>query len=381
MHSNGNTRRGEAIVAQDFDHEYDQATALLGEFGDYLESLLKILLKDGTIRVHGIGFRVKDKKSTQLKLARPRKQPGDASPRTMDTITDLLGLRIITLFTDDVDRVAELIIEQFAIDWQNSVDKRALLDPDRFGYLSLHYVAQLDLSHAGAPMCQRYGHIKFEIQIRSILQHAWAEIEHDLGYKTEAAVPYDARRQFSLLAGLLEMADGQFVTVRRDLGRHQDETRATIERGEPRAEVLIDQDSLAAFVQSSELVRRLDQYVASERNVAVQELPDNQFLGQRARQLSAVGFRSIEDLGDYLDANADLLARFARSWLTLALAAGADRVAWSRSGRVAVPIGITLYYAGWLRYAQDESNGKANEAGGQEYGSDLPLQALRNSLK
>jgi putative GTP pyrophosphokinase len=366
------------MVQPDFDHEYEQATKLLGAFGDYLESLLTILLENGSIRIHRIDSRVKGKNSTQLKLARPSKEPGAARPRSLDTITDLLGLRIITYFTDDVDRVAELIIGQFAIDWDNFVDKRALLDPDRFGYLSLHYIAQLDPSHTGTPEFQRYGHIKFEIQIRSILQHAWAEIEHDLGYKTQAAVPYAVRRQFSLLAGLLEVADRDFVTVRQELGKHQDETKATIEGGDPAGEILIDQDSLAAFVRSSRLVSRLDKLIARARHVTVQDEIDNQFLGQEARQLLVLGFRSIEELNGYLEQNTELLAAFTERWL--ALSGSADRV--GRSGqRVPVPIGIALYYACALRYAQDSENGKMPQPGqgDWEYNSALLRRALRES--
>lgn len=61
----------------------------------------------------------------------------------MSDIKDISGIRIITFFPDDVDAVAKLIQKEFAIDYSQSVDKRILLDPDRFGYLSLHYVAKL----------------------------------------------------------------------------------------------------------------------------------------------------------------------------------------------------------------------------------------------
>lgn len=366
------------MVQQDFDREYERAVNLLPEFGEYLGSLFKILLKDGTIQIHRIDYRVKGKKSTQLKLARPRKGPGDTGPRTLDTVTDLLGLRIITYFTEDVDRVADIITPQFTIDTTNSVDKRATLDPDRFGYLSLHYVAELNPSLTGLPEYQRYRGIKFEIQIRSILQHAWAEMQHDLGYKTEEAVPHAARRKFALAAGLLEVADDLFVNLRHELGRHQDETRATIGGGDSADPILIDQDSLAAFVQSSERVAQFDALIARARNVTVQDHIDPQFLGQQAGRLSALGFRSIEDLSSYLDQDAELLARFIEHWLELAYST--ERV--GPQGRVApaVPIGITLYYAGALRYAQDPDNGKAAGHGDWEYSSSLLRRALRAAM-
>ena len=53
-----------------------------------------------------------------------------------------------------------------------------------------------------------------------MLDHAWAEIEHDLGYKARDTVPAAARRRLSRLAGLLEMADQEFVAIRRDLDEY-----------------------------------------------------------------------------------------------------------------------------------------------------------------
>ena len=67
------------------------------------------------------------------------------------------------------------------------------------------------------PNIKSYKSVKFELQIRSILQHAWAEIEHDLGYKSESTVPRAARRRFSRLAGLLELADAEFQGIREQL--------------------------------------------------------------------------------------------------------------------------------------------------------------------
>lgn len=57
---------------------------------------------------------------------------------------------------------------------------------------------------------------KFEVQVRSILQHAWAEIEHDLGYKNDN-VPKNVLRDFSRISSLLEMADMEFIRVRENL--------------------------------------------------------------------------------------------------------------------------------------------------------------------
>ena len=71
--------------------------------------------------------------------------------------------------------------DQFYIDEKNSVDKRKALGDREFGYLSLHRIAMVSPQRGKLIEYLRFKDEPFEIQIRSILQHAWAEIEHDLG--------------------------------------------------------------------------------------------------------------------------------------------------------------------------------------------------------
>jgi putative GTP pyrophosphokinase len=264
----------------------------------------------------------------------------------------MLGVRIITYFRDEVDAVARVIEHEFTIDEANSVDKRMALDPDRFGYLSLHFVAQLNSNRVALTEYRQYDGIKFEIQIRSILQHAWAEIEHDLGYKSQAAVPRNIRRRFSRLAGLLEMADDEFVGIRRELAAHQADASATIGKGAWNIE--IDQDSLFAFTMASEEVGRIDRFIAKAMNDIMAQRADRSYIGQQAERLVALGFHLIEDLGSYVDEQSDLLKRFVQQRLLL--------IESPRRRRRTVPRGITFYYLGMLRYAQNLLAGTEEES-------------------
>jgi putative GTP pyrophosphokinase len=188
----------------DFDTSYDSAIIPIYSFGPIAEDLIRRLLKD-RVQFHSISHRIKSKPSTRQKLI-----TGASKYTGIQALTDLLGVRIITYYSDEVDAVATIVEKEFSVDKKNSVDKRALLDPDRFGYLSLHYIVQLRKDRSQLAEYASFSELKFEIQIRSILQHAWAEIEHDLGYKSEAAIPRDIQRRFSRLAGLLEVADDEF---------------------------------------------------------------------------------------------------------------------------------------------------------------------------
>ena len=208
---------------EDFDSDYDRAIVGMQAFGLKLEGLIQSTLEANGLQVPNVTSRVKSKASVRRKLERPDRE-GDIS-----SLTDILGIRIITYFRDDFDAAARLIEDEFLIDEERSVDKRAALDPDRFGYLSLHYIAQLNQNRSQLVEYSTYTGVMFEVQIRSILQHAWAEIEHDRGYKSEAEVPKVVRRRFSRLAGLLELADDEFLGLRDELAR--------LPRSRPRSEI------------------------------------------------------------------------------------------------------------------------------------------------
>lgn len=221
----------------DLDDEYAQAVASLQSIRLSLEGLIQVLLEGKGIRVHSVTSRIKSKSSVKRKLERY------AGKRALDSLTDLLGIRVITYFPDEVDAVAAVIEREFEVDNGNSVDKRAILDPDRFGYLSLHYVLQLSDRRSTLPEYQAFRHLKFELQIRSILQHTWAEIEHDLGYHSKAEVPAEARRRFARLAGLLELADSEFLGIREQLLQSDSLTSADAEEAEVYIAYLLRQPS------------------------------------------------------------------------------------------------------------------------------------------
>lgn len=202
------------------------AAELLNAYDDLapqLEALgiqLRAWLAEKTARlgVQGVDMRVKRRESLARKLARP-----DKVYERLDAVKDVLGFRVITLFEDQVDEVAALIQRELDVDWAHSVDKRALQEPSQFGYRSLHYVCRSpSMGDATSPVRGW----PVEIQIRSVLQHAWAEVEHDLGYKSEAQVPVPVRRRFARLAGLLELADAEFLALRKDMHRYEVELRS-----------------------------------------------------------------------------------------------------------------------------------------------------------
>jgi predicted RNase H-like nuclease/ppGpp synthetase/RelA/SpoT-type nucleotidyltranferase len=118
-------------------------------------------------------------------------------------ITDQIGIRVITYVRSDVSAVADVLGSQLTV-----LDDRDLgqetASEGRFGYASRH----LQVSRDGGPTAQ--------VQVRTVLQHAWAEFEHDIRYKGTVPEEHarDFDRRFTLAAGLLELADQEFTTIR-----------------------------------------------------------------------------------------------------------------------------------------------------------------------
>ena len=204
---------------------------------------------DQDLKLHSVTLRVKSRRSLARKLARP-----DRTYSQLWDVTDLVGLRVITYFEDGVDRVGQLIEARLPVDFHESIDKRRVRDASGFGYRSLHYVCRFPAGVRVLPAEARY-----EIQVRTMLEHAWAEIEHDLGYKSREAVPLAARRRLSRLAGLLELADQEFVAIRRDL---QDYEAGLPQRMARNADsVPLDQLSVANLLDEPE-TRAVDETIA-----------------------------------------------------------------------------------------------------------------------
>jgi GTP pyrophosphokinase len=213
-----------------------------------LHDELAAALAGRRVEVNFVTSRVKSPESLRKKIARP-----DKTYRRLWDVTDLVGLRVATYFEDSIEDVARLVEEIYRVDFGRSADKLRFTDHGKFGYRSLHYVCAPPASSPIDPEC------RFEIQVRTSLQHAWAEVEHDLGYKADGSVPEAIRRRLSRIASLLELADQEFVSIRHDLGRYRQAVRDALEH--PSRPLPLDAVALAALSQSP-AVQALDEALA-----------------------------------------------------------------------------------------------------------------------
>jgi ppGpp synthetase/RelA/SpoT-type nucleotidyltranferase len=221
---------------------------------------LKSTFAQAGLLVAAIEYRVKAEDSLAGKL-----ELKGGKYKSLADITDIIGLRVITFYTDDVDKVASAVERLFTVDWDNSVDKRKIHEIDSFGYLSLHYIC----SKEGFPY-------RFEIQMRTVLQHAWANMNHDTGYKSGVEVPKVYLRNLSRLAGMLELVDEQFSLIRSELTDYRRRVRALVASGNL-DDAPLDGDTFRSFLDLKPF-DALNRRIASVNQAEIQDVPLMPFL-------------------------------------------------------------------------------------------------------
>ena len=244
--------------------DYLRLLPQLQELKEIVHSMLVKKLSEQGVELNAIESRVKTENSLSGKLERK----GDKY-QSLEDITDLVGIRIITFYTDDVDKVAAIAKKLFIVDWNNSVDKRKAHALTSFGYNSLHFVCHLK---EDGPLSA----IPFEIQMRTALQHVWSAIEHDIGYKGAVQLPPEFRRQFSRLSGMLELVDDEFSRLRITMTEYRRQIQMLVKSGKL-DEVPLSADSFASFLELHPF-ERLNQRIAAVNQAEVFPASLMQFL-------------------------------------------------------------------------------------------------------
>lgn len=229
-----------------FARQYELKRPMYVEFTEKVKGLLQDILHIANVRYQVVEHRTKEVPSFREKITRANKQYSNP----LQEITDLSGLRIIVYYSDDVETVCKLIEREFNVDKNVSIDKGTLLQPNEFGYRSVHYIVSLSATRNKLPEWQSYKDLTAEIQVRTVLQHAWAAISHALQYKNEQDVPSIFRRRLSRLSGLLELSDEEFSDLRNDQKAFSKVVSAKIGKGNTALE--LNSITLAEYSKESE---------------------------------------------------------------------------------------------------------------------------------
>jgi ppGpp synthetase/RelA/SpoT-type nucleotidyltranferase len=205
-----------------------------------VEYILSAEITKKKIEIAQVTSRAKTLESFCEKLTRK------AYNNPFDEITDFSGVRVVYLYSNDKVQIENIIEKEF--DVVEKVDK-VLVDDNVFGYGALHYLVKIKNTHAGA----RYDDLKnkvCEIQVRTILQDAWAVIAHHLSYKQESDVPKKLRRKLNALSGLFETADDQFQNIRDSRESYQKNSQKSISSGKDLPKEETDLDKFGVFLKS-----------------------------------------------------------------------------------------------------------------------------------
>lgn len=165
---------------------------------------------------------------------------------TTSKATDLAGIRVITFIESEAAAAVKLLQRSFVTHSEKSLDKSEELGDSQVGYRSIHLVCELAADRAHLPEYKPFQGLLFEIQVRTVLQHAWAEIDHDRGYKFSGVLPRELRRRLNLLAGQLELADKEFSRLAGDVDSYSAELQEKKEAGNLNVE--LSSSSLSDFL-------------------------------------------------------------------------------------------------------------------------------------
>ena len=258
-----------------------------------LKALRRALNKQH-VAVITVEHRVKTEESLAGKL-----ELKGAKYQTLDDVTDIVGMRIVTFYSADVDKVAAIVGETFAVDSSHSVDKRKLHRLDSFGYNSLHYICRLPKSVADDPDMPLLNELPFEIQMRTALQHVWSTLNHDTGYKGQIKIPQEYLRQFNRLAGMMELMDEEFSRLRNVLTEYRRQMLA-LEASGQLDDIDLNTDSFRHYLEMNPF-GRLNQRIASINQAELFSVSMMPFL----RVFQKLGMETLGDVNRLIEDYSD----------------------------------------------------------------------------
>jgi putative GTP pyrophosphokinase len=213
---------------------YEQNLLLLETAQKSFMALVNALvMHPGTVAVSKIEGRVKDKEECVRKFVRkyqPALEERNEPYEIRSHVTDLIGLRIVCLYEDEIDRVADILRSHFEV--IEITDKVSAMENTEgsFGYKGLHMDLRLNAARSALPEYAHYAPFRFELQVRTLIQDSWSVLDHKIKYKK--SIPNALKRRINVLAALFELADREFREIRdstaAELRRAADEVVAPV---------------------------------------------------------------------------------------------------------------------------------------------------------
>ena len=274
--------------------EYREKHATYEKLLEVVKKILADSIAANNIYINAVEARIKAEDSLAGKLERKA-----GKYRSLMDLTDILGARVITFYSDEVDKIAAMVGDLFEIDWENSIDKRKMHDIHSFGYSSLHYICRVPRALFEDPAYPELNDIRFEVQMRTALQHVWSVLDHDTGYKSGFEVPKEYLRNINRLAGMLELADEQFCAIRTGINNYRRHVQSLVHSGKF-DEVALDGDSYGNYLELRPF-DALNNRIASINQAEIHETSLTGYL----KLFMFLGFKTLGDIERMIKENSE----------------------------------------------------------------------------
>ena len=181
----------------------------------YISIIRSLITQFDGGEVTKIEGRVKEREECIKKFNRKYQSTLEADEQAYeirDFISDLIGIRIVCLYEDQITVLSEMLQQHFKV--LDVTDKISSMESteDSFGYKGLHMDLTLNEEMASLPKYLPYADCPVEVQIRSLIQDAWSVLDHKIKYKK--SIPIDLKRRINVLSALFELADREFMEIR-----------------------------------------------------------------------------------------------------------------------------------------------------------------------
>lgn len=293
--------------------EFKENKKCLEELSNEVQEALQGLFKEENIKVLLVDRRIKNEDSLREKILSKHKY------ESLLEITDIIGFRIITYFNKDIDRIKDIICKRtdlFEIDNKNSIDKRNKKNLKQFDYSSYHLILKPKVNYINKITTSIAGKLRVEIQIRTILQHAWAEVEHDLGYKSDVEIPLDHKRRFYALAGVLELADNELQALYENLAQYKKEIKYITE---------LNKITIFELIRNSEELKKINLSLCMQNDekflIEVSET-ERLGVGLEIDKLKFCGFKNTEEIKEYISNNVSEIIKYSKEFMDIYISKG-----------------------------------------------------------
>ncbi|WP_312282556.1 hypothetical protein [Pseudescherichia sp.] len=247
--------------------------------------VLESLLKQNNIQYLSVESRTKPIVDINEKISRK------SYKKPIEQLTDISGVRVILYLEEDVNKVSEIIRNTFNVDAENSSDNTQRLSTDKIGYRSTHFVCDIGHDRSNIAEYSSYIDLKFEIQVRTILQHAWANLTHDRVYKLGNKLPENIQRKVNLYSGMLEVVDIGFSEIVKEVNAYRQnlsfETLINIENDR------VDSINIPEYITK----------ICNENDFALEALNNAFDYDMLVDELDFFGIETLKELKDLLPAN------------------------------------------------------------------------------